>query len=59
MTWLELMYEPTTRTIESYQQLGGIIESRIWIDAEGNVSAPGGAGLGVVLNEGMIARYAV
>jgi L-alanine-DL-glutamate epimerase-like enolase superfamily enzyme len=59
MTWLELMYEPRTRTIESFQQLGGIIESRIWIDAEGNVSAPGGAGLGVVLNEKMIARYAV
>jgi L-alanine-DL-glutamate epimerase-like enolase superfamily enzyme len=58
-TWLEVMYEPTTRTIDSYQQLGGILESRIWIDAEGNVSAPGGAGLGVVLNEQMIARYTV
>jgi len=58
-TWLELMYEPTTRTIESYQQLGGILESRIWIDADGTVAAPTGPGLGVVLNERAIARYAV
>ena len=58
-SWLELMYEPTTRTIEAYQQLGGVLASKIWIDAEGNVSAPGGAGLGVVLNEKMIARYTV
>ncbi|HEX7550912.1 MAG TPA: mandelate racemase/muconate lactonizing enzyme family protein, partial [Candidatus Methylomirabilis sp.] len=59
MTWLELMYEPTTRTIESYQQLGGILESRIWIDADGAVAAPEGPGLGVILNEKMIAKYAV
>lgn len=58
-TWLELMYEPTTRTVESYQQLGGILESRIWIDADGAVAAPEGPGLGVVLNEKMIAKYAV
>jgi L-alanine-DL-glutamate epimerase-like enolase superfamily enzyme len=58
-TWLELMYEPTTRTIEAYQQLGGILESKLWIDPEGYVVAPDRPGLGVVLNERMIARYAV
>ena len=58
-TWLELMYEPATRTIEAYQQLGGILESRTWIDADGSVAAPEGPGLGVVLNEKMIAKYAV
>jgi L-alanine-DL-glutamate epimerase-like enolase superfamily enzyme len=58
-TWIELMYEPTTRTIEAYQQLGGILESRIWIDSEGNVAAPDGPGLGVTINERLIAKYAV
>ncbi len=58
-TWLELMYEPSTRTIEAYQQLGGILESRIWIDDEGYVTAPDRPGLGVILNEERIARYAV
>jgi L-alanine-DL-glutamate epimerase-like enolase superfamily enzyme len=57
-TWLEVMYEPRTRTIEAYQQLGGILESRIWIDKDGNVAAPDRPGLGVVLNEKMIAKYA-
>jgi L-alanine-DL-glutamate epimerase-like enolase superfamily enzyme len=58
-TWVELMYEPHTRTIESFQQLGGIVESRIWIDPEGFVSAPEGPGLGVVINEKAIEKYAV
>lgn len=58
-TWVELMYEPKTRTIESFQQLGGIIESKIWIDAEGFVSAPEIPGLGVVINKKAIGKYAV
>ncbi|RPJ04627.1 MAG: mandelate racemase/muconate lactonizing enzyme family protein [Deltaproteobacteria bacterium] len=57
-TWLELMYEPKTRTIESFQQLGGIIESKIWIDQEGLVSPPDAPGLGVVINEKMVEKYA-
>jgi L-alanine-DL-glutamate epimerase-like enolase superfamily enzyme len=56
-TWLEVMYEPTTRTIECYQQLGGIIESKIWIDSEGYVTAPERPGLGVEVNEDMIKKY--
>jgi L-alanine-DL-glutamate epimerase-like enolase superfamily enzyme len=58
-TWMEMMYEPRTRTIESFQQLGGILESRIWIDNDGFVSPPNQPGLGVTLNEKMIGKYAV
>lgn len=58
-SWIEVMYEPTTRTIEAFQQLGGILESKIWIDAEGSIAAPEGPGLGVVINERMIPKYAV
>jgi len=58
-TWLELMYEPKTRTIESFQQLGGIVESKIWIDKEGFVSAPEGPGLGIIINEKTIDKYTV
>jgi len=53
------MYEPTTRTIEAFQQLGGILETRLWIDAEGHVAAPERPGLGVVLNEQLISEYAI
>lgn len=59
LAWMEMMYEPPTRTIDTYQRLGGIIESRIWIDAEGYVSPSCEPGLGVAINEEMIERYAV
>jgi L-alanine-DL-glutamate epimerase-like enolase superfamily enzyme len=59
MMWLEMMYEPPTRTLETYQRLGGILESTVWIDAEGYVHPPQAPGLGVEVNEGMIDRYAV
>jgi D-galactarolactone cycloisomerase len=58
-TWLELMYEPTTRTIESFQQLGGVLESRIWIGSDGMVAAPDAPGLGVIVNEALIPKYTV
>lgn len=57
--WLEMMYEPPTRTIETYQCLGGVLRSRLWIDADGYVHAPQGHGLGVEVDESAIARYAV
>lgn len=59
LTWMEMMYEPRTRTVESFQQLGGILQSRIWIDDAGHVSPPDRPGLGVVINEKMIQNYAV
>jgi D-galactarolactone cycloisomerase len=59
MAWMEIMYEPPTRTIETYQRLGGIIESTIWIDKDGYVSPSPEPGLGVKIDEKMIANYAV
>jgi L-alanine-DL-glutamate epimerase-like enolase superfamily enzyme len=58
LAWIEMMYEPPTRTIERYQRLGGIIETRIWIDEEGFVRPPEGPGLGVVVNEDLFEKYA-
>ncbi|HSF03334.1 MAG TPA: enolase C-terminal domain-like protein, partial [Solirubrobacterales bacterium] len=47
MVWLEMMYEPPTRTVETYQRLGGILETSIWLDGEGYVTPPAAPGLGV------------
>jgi L-alanine-DL-glutamate epimerase-like enolase superfamily enzyme len=58
-TWLELMYEPPTRTLATYQRLGGILETTTFIDKEGWVTPPAAPGLGVVVNEALIERYAV
>jgi L-alanine-DL-glutamate epimerase-like enolase superfamily enzyme len=55
--WLEMMYEPPTRTVEVYQQLGGILTSRTWIDVGGFVHPPQTPGLGVEVDETMIERY--
>jgi L-alanine-DL-glutamate epimerase-like enolase superfamily enzyme len=54
-----MMYEPPTRTIDTYQRLGGIIESKIWIDDEGFVRPPEAPGLGVQVNEDLLGKYAV
>jgi L-alanine-DL-glutamate epimerase-like enolase superfamily enzyme len=59
LAWMEMMYEPPTRTIDTYQRLGGIIKSKIWIDAEGYVAPPDEPGLGVTIDEEMISRYKV
>jgi L-alanine-DL-glutamate epimerase-like enolase superfamily enzyme len=53
------MYEPPTRTIEAYQQLGGILESRTWIDSDGYVRPSNAPGLGIVVNEQRIQGYRV
>jgi len=58
-TWMEIMYEPNARTIEGFQQLGGILESKIWIDPYGYVSPSEEPGLGVIVNEKAISRYTV
>jgi D-galactarolactone cycloisomerase len=59
LVWIEMMYEPPTRTIETYQRLGGIIESTIWIDEDGSVRPPERPGLGVTVDERAIRRFAV
>lgn len=56
-TWLEMIYEPTTRTVEAYQMLGGILESKIWIDQYGFVRPPKEPGLGVIINEQAVKNY--
>lgn len=59
MTWIEMMYEPGSRTYEVYQELGGILETGIRVDPDGNVRPPDGPGLGIAVNETMIPKYAV
>jgi L-alanine-DL-glutamate epimerase-like enolase superfamily enzyme len=58
LAWIEMMYEPPTRTIETYQRLGGILETRIWIDDEGYVRPPEGPGLGLTVDEDLFRKYA-
>lgn len=58
-TWVEFMYEPPSRTVETYQQLRGVIRTKIWIDEYGDVRAPEGPGLGLEVNEGAIERLCV
>ena len=58
-TWLEMIYEPNNRTIESYQMLGGVLTSKIWIDKEGYVAPPSEPGLGVVIDEIAIKHYKI
>jgi len=57
--WLEMMYEPPTRTLQTYQQLGGIITTPTWIDNDGNVTVSDRPGLGLEIDEETIEKYAV
>ncbi|QUL80659.1 mandelate racemase/muconate lactonizing enzyme family protein [Brevibacterium sp. SMBL_HHYL_HB1] len=59
LKYLEMMYEPPTRTLETYQQLGGIITSTIWIDDDGLVHGCEEPGLGVSIDESKIDQYVV
>jgi L-alanine-DL-glutamate epimerase-like enolase superfamily enzyme len=58
MSWIEMMYEPSSRTYEAYQELGGILETGIRVHPDGRVRPPDGAGLGIAVNEQKIAEYA-
>jgi L-alanine-DL-glutamate epimerase-like enolase superfamily enzyme len=58
-TWLELMYEPPGRTIETYQQLGGILRTAIQVDSDGRVRPPQAPGLGIAVDETLIPKYTV
>lgn len=59
LKYLEMMYEPPTRTVPAYQQLGGIVRSTIWIDDDGFVRPSDAPGLGVEVDESEIPRYAI
>jgi D-galactarolactone cycloisomerase len=58
-TWFEFMYEPPVRTIEVYQQLGGILTSRIWIDENGFVKPSEAAGFGFEVDEFAVGQYRI
>lgn len=57
--YLEVMYEPRTRSVHAYQQLGGILTSNLWIDNNGNVHPNASPGLGVDVDEARISEYEV
>ena len=57
--YVEYMLDPPYRTVESYQQLHGIIPEPIGIDADGMVCVPLDPGLGIEIDESRIDRYRV
>ncbi|MFH1485695.1 MAG: mandelate racemase/muconate lactonizing enzyme family protein, partial [Chloroflexota bacterium] len=57
--WLEYIFDPPYRTIEAYQQMLGIVKDPILIDEEGYVPIPQGPGLGVELDDRLIAKYQI
>ena len=57
--YVEYILDPPYRTVEHYQQLGGIIRDPQHIDAEGYLPVPTEPGLGVAIDEEAIARYEV
>ncbi len=57
--WVEFILDPPYRTVEHYQQLGGIVDEPQWIDADGCLPAPTRPGLGIGVNEDAIAQYEV
>ena len=57
--YVEFMLDPPYRTVESFQQLYGIIPEPIGIDADGMVSVPSGPGLGIEIDDSRIEPYRV
>ncbi|MBI2909056.1 MAG: mandelate racemase/muconate lactonizing enzyme family protein [Chloroflexi bacterium] len=55
--WLEYMIDPPYRTVETYQQLCGVIKEPLLIDKEGYVPVPQKPGLGVEIDEKVVAKY--
>ena len=57
--YVEFILDEPYRTIEHYQQLGGIVDEPLRIDSEGYLPVPTRPGLGVGVNEDAIAQYEV
>ena len=57
--YVEFILDPQYRTVEVYQQLGGIVAEPQWIDSDGYLPVPTGPGLGVDVDEAAIAQYEV
>jgi D-galactarolactone cycloisomerase len=57
--WVEFIIDPPYRTVETYQQLWGVITDPLVPDAEGNIAVPQKPGLGVDIDEEVLAKYRV
>lgn len=57
--YVEYILDPPYRTVESYQQLHGIVTEPLLIDVDGLVPVPDGPGLGIQLNPDLITRYTI
>jgi D-galactarolactone cycloisomerase len=57
--WVEFIIDPPYRTVETYQQLWGVIADPIVPDREGNIPVPQKPGLGVEIDEKALAKYRV
>jgi L-alanine-DL-glutamate epimerase-like enolase superfamily enzyme len=57
--WVEFIIDPPYRTVETYQQLWGVIANPIMPDKAGNIEIPAKPGLGVELDEAKLARYRI
>ncbi len=57
--YVEYMLDPPYRTVESFQQLYGIVAEPIGIDADGMVPVPARPGLGIEIDESRIERYRI
>ncbi len=56
--WIEFIIDPPCRTLRSYQHLGGVLAEPLNIDEEGYLDVPTGSGLGVVIDEIALQRFA-
>ncbi len=56
-TYIEYMYDPPYRTVETYQCLGGIVTTPILLEEDGCVAAPDRPGIGLEIDEQMVAQY--
>ena len=57
--WVEYIIDPPWRTIESYQQMFGVMREPLLTDSDGCVPVPQGPGLGIAVDESVVARFAV
>ena len=57
--YMEFILDEPYRTVEHYQQLGGIVDEPLRIDADGYLPVPTRPGLGVGVNEDAIAQYEI
>ncbi len=57
--WVEYIIDPPYRTVETYQQLWGVVVDAMVPDKEGNMAIPQKPGIGVDIDEQALAKYRV